>query len=186
MAHEEALSLYLVSVAQGTFSGVHDISNGKVLVDTAHHQDVVQADLVLLSLINVLVKTVILSKSGRVLLLPQPPETINLSMVQEEERLCNLLDIGLKACNGSLTVGRSSGVHLSTQRSVNATMRSSLQRPGVVTPVTRGLNLLDSFRANDLGHDCVCTRLGDFGQIAMQTMAAISQLPGLGLEVFGS
>lgn len=40
----------------------------------------------LLGLVDVLVKSIVLSESGGVLLLPQPPETIDLRVVQEEKR----------------------------------------------------------------------------------------------------
>lgn len=87
MAHQETFGIALVGVAQGTLSGIHNISNSQILVNTTHHQDIVQADFVLLGLVDVLVKSIVLSESGGVLLLPQPPETIDLRVVQEEKRL---------------------------------------------------------------------------------------------------
>lgn len=37
MCHPETIVVCLVGVAQGTLSGIHDISNSKAIVNTAHH-----------------------------------------------------------------------------------------------------------------------------------------------------
>lgn len=115
--------------------------------------------------------TVVLSIATSLLLLPHPPDSIDLSVVKEEQRL----------------VGGGSRVHLSTERSVNGAVRAAFSGSSEVSPVLGVVyELVDVLLADGGNHHLVGLGLGDFGHAAEEAVAATFENPGFVFEVVGS
>jgi hypothetical protein len=79
-----------VGVAQA-LGDVHNLADSDVLGQATHGQDVVEADFAAALLTNVVCWAIVLSQAGLVLLLPLPPEAVDLRVVKEEQGLCRYL-----------------------------------------------------------------------------------------------
>lgn len=162
--------LCLVAVAQRTLGGVHNIANLDILGEAKHGENIIKLDIDAVPLRVEHTLTVVLSEAASILLLPLPPDAVNLSVVHEEERF----------------VGRSSRVHLSTERSVDATVRTALGGGVEVGPVAGLLELVDALEGDGGNHLLVSRGLGDLGHVAEQAVTAAGQNLGFILEVLGS
>lgn len=79
-------TLQSVSVAQA-LGRVHDLPHSNVRHNPAKGQHIVEVDLTATLLAEVVGHATVLdSPRGQVLLLPQPPESVDLRVVKEEER----------------------------------------------------------------------------------------------------
>lgn len=84
---------YSIRVAQQLAAGVHDVPDSDILRKSAHQNGVVQGSGLGLGQVGEQRLVAVLEQSRRLLLLPEPPEAVNLSMVQEEERLYTVLSV---------------------------------------------------------------------------------------------
>lgn len=169
--HQTSINiLCLVAVAKRTLGGVHNIADLDVLGKTKHGENIIKLDVDAVPLRVKHTLTIVLGEAASVLLLPLPPNTVDLSVVHEEERL----------------VGRSSRVHFSAERGVDATVRTTFGSSVEVGPVAGLLELVDALEGDGGNHRLVSRGFSDLRHVAEQAVAAAGENLGLVLKVLGS